>query len=127
MILTFNKCLPSSKTLAPEWEYAGQTLYDLFINSEDVNELYLKRALICFNAALKIRKYHLDVAPFCSTLDVANVHSNIAKVHAAFISDRATHRGATANAFFAAFKIRRQLLGNGHICVTQSWMLFQNA
>jgi len=132
--LTFNKCLPSSTTLAPEWEDAGHTLFNLWVNSEEVNELYLKRAIICYCAELAIRKYHLHVAPVCSTLEVANAHINIAKVHAVFAlrpnrsaTFRAKDRGATANHLWAAYKIRRDLLGNEHASVRQTWVLFQNA
>lgn len=127
MNLAFDRSLPPSTTLAPEWEHAGHTHFNLWIQSKDLNELTLERALNCYDAALKIRKKHLNVAPFCTTLDVANVHSHIAKVHAAFTSNRATHRGAAANNYFAAFQIRRQVLGNEHTIVTQSWMLFKNA
>jgi len=131
--LTFNKWVESSETLAPEWGKAGQVLLDKWRQGEERNNLELKRALICFTKEKNIRLYHIDIHPLSTEMDLADANCKIAMVHLAYVSSRnsntqslADHRAAGANCIFAAWKLRKKVLGADHSCTRATWTQFEN-
>mmetsp|Transcript_8138 Transcript_8138/g.9490 ORF Transcript_8138/g.9490 Transcript_8138/m.9490 type:complete len:139 (+) Transcript_8138:318-734(+) len=130
---TFNKCVPSSATLAPEWCQAGHILWNKWIEGGKINDRQLKRTLICFIKEMKTRLYHFDVHPLSSEIDLADANTRIATVHLAYVSNAnystlsmAEHRAAAANYIFAAWKLTKKIFDEDHPCSRAIWTEFEN-